>query len=179
VDLDPQSGVALGQLGQLELQMKDYPKAAHHLSLARQLGPADSTFAFDEGRAKEGNGDLTGAKEALEASLTLNPAHLDARLLLGEVDLKLRDLKAAEDEFEAALLLQPEEREAQLGKAKVQVASGKFGEAAKQLEAMEIAQPSNAEILDLLVQSYTALGEKEKAEQTEKRAKTMRKGPRP
>jgi arylsulfatase A-like enzyme/Flp pilus assembly protein TadD len=179
VELDPQSVAALGQLGQLELQMKDYPKAAHHLSLAHQLRPGDSTLAFDEGRAKEGNGDLAGAKEALEVSLTLNPAHLDARLLLGKVDLKLKDLKAAEDEFEAALLLQPENREAQLGMAKVQLASGKFRETVKQLEAMEVSQPSNAEILDLLVQSYTALGEKEKAEQAGKRANTMRKDSRP
>jgi arylsulfatase A-like enzyme/Tfp pilus assembly protein PilF len=179
VDLDPQSAAALGQLGQLELQMRDYPKAIHHLSLARQLRPVDSTFAFDEGRAKEGSGDLAGAKEALEASLALNPAHLDARLLVGKVDLKLKDLKAAEDEFEAALLLQPENMEAQLGKAKVQLASGKFREAAKQLEAMEVSQPSNPEVFDLLVQSYTALGEKEKAEQAEKRAKTMRNDSRP
>jgi arylsulfatase A-like enzyme/Tfp pilus assembly protein PilF len=178
VDLDPQSAAALGQLGQLELQMKDYPKAAHHLSLARQLRP-DSTVAFDEALAKEGNHDPAGAKEALEASLTLNPAQLDARLLLGKIDLKLKDLKAAEDEFEAALLLQPENMEAQIGKAKVQLASGKFREAAKQLEAMEISQPSNAEILDLLVQNYTALGEREKAEQAEKRANIIRKASRP
>jgi arylsulfatase A-like enzyme/Tfp pilus assembly protein PilF len=179
VDLDPQSAAALGQLGQLELQMKDYPKAAHHLSLARQLHSVDSTFAFDEGRAKEGSGDLAGAKEALEASLALNPAHLDARLLVGKVDLKLKDLKAADDQFEAALLLQPENMEAQLGKAKVRLASGKFREAAKQLEAMEVSQPSNAEVFDLLVQSYAALGEKEKAEQAEKRAKTLRNDSRP
>jgi len=179
VELDPQSVAALGQLGQLELQMKDYPKAADHLSLAHQLRPGDSTLAFDEGRAKEGNGDLAGAKEALEASLTLDPAHLDARLLLGQVDLRLKDLKAAADEFEAALLLKPENSEAQLGKAKVQLASGKFSEATKQLEAMEISQPGNLEILDLLGQSYTALGEKEKAEQVAKRATTLRNNSRP
>jgi choline-sulfatase len=179
VELDPQSVAALGQLGQLELQMKDYPKAAHHLSLAHQLRPGDSTFAFDEGRAKEANGDLAGAKEALEASLTLNPAHLDARLLLGQVDLRLKDLKAAADEFEAALLLKPESSDAQLGKAKVQIAVGKFREATKQLEAMEISQPGNAEILDLLVQSYSGLGEMEKAKQVEKRATTVRNKSRP
>ena len=179
VNLDSQSAAALGQLGHLELQVEDYPKAAHHLRLARQLRPADSTFAFDEARAKVGNGDLAGSKEALEACLRVNPTHFGARLLLGQVDLGLKDLKAAEDEFEAALLLQPENRQAQLGKAKVQLASGKVLEAVKQLEAMATPQSSNPEIFDLLAQSYAALGEKEKAEQAEKRAKTMRKDSRP
>jgi predicted Zn-dependent protease len=174
VDSDPQSAVALVQLGQLELQMKDYPNAAHHLSLARPLRSADPRVAFDEGRAKDGNGDLAGAKEALKASLALNPAQLDARLLVGKVDLKMKDLKSAEDGFEAALLLQPANMEARLGKARVQLASGKFSEAAKQLEAMKISQPHNAAIFDLLVQAYAALGEREKAEEAEKLAKTVR-----
>jgi tetratricopeptide (TPR) repeat protein len=160
VDLDPKSGTALGQLGQLELQAEDYPKAALHLTLARQLRPDDSTLAFDEGRAKEKNGDLAGSKEALEASLRGNPARLAARLLLGEVDLRLKDLKAAEDEFEAALLLQPENMDAQLGKAKVLLASGRLLEAVKQLEAMVTPHASNPEIFDLLAQSYAALGKR-------------------
>jgi tetratricopeptide (TPR) repeat protein len=142
VDLDPKSGTALGQLGQLELQAEDYPKAALHLTLARQLRPDDSTLAFDEGRAKEKNGDLAGSKEALEASLRGNPARLAARLLLGEVDLRLKDLKAAEDEFEAALLLQPETWT--LNSARQSAAGvGETLEAVKQLEAMVTPHASN------------------------------------
>ncbi len=118
-------------------------------------------------------------RKRLEASLRGNPSHLAARLLLGQVDLRLKDLEAAEDEFEAALLLQPENMEAQLGKAKVQLASGRVLEAVKQLEAMVTPQSSNPEIFDLLAQSYAAMGEKEKAEQAEKRAKTIRNDSRP
>jgi predicted Zn-dependent protease len=95
-------------------------------------------------------------------------------LLVGKVDLKMKDLKSAEDEFEAALLLQPANMEARLGKARVQLASGEFSEAAKQLEAMKISQPHNAAIFDLLAQAYAALGEREKAEEAEKLAKTVR-----
>ena len=179
VALDPQSATALGQLGELELKAGEFSRASLHLSLARQLRPADSMFAFDEGRARESAGDLPGAKEALETSLRLDPTHLPARLLLGEVDLKLKNLKAAEDQFEAALLLQPESREAQLGKAKVQLASGRFLEAAKHLELLAKQKSSNAEIFELLAQSYAALGEKAKAEQAKQRARTMRGGIQP
>ncbi len=179
VDLDPHSATALGQLGELELKAGDFPRASLHLSLARQLRPEDSTVAFDDGRARESAGDFPSAKEALEACLKLDPTNLAARLLLGDVDLKLKHLKAAEDEFEAALLLQPENREAQLGKAKVQLASGRFLEATKQLEPMARQKSSNAEIFELLAQSYAALGEKAKAEQAEQRARTMRRGTQP
>ena len=132
--LDPQSAIALGQLGALELQAEEYSRAVRHLALARQLRPTDSILAFEQGRASEGNGDLSGAKEALEASLKLNPTYFQARLLLGKIDLELKDLKAAEDEFEAALLLQPENKEARLGKAKALFAAGKFLEVVRQLE---------------------------------------------
>jgi predicted Zn-dependent protease len=100
-------------------------------------------------------------------------------LLLGQVDLRLKDLQAAEGEFEAALLLQPENMEAQLGKAKVLLAAGRLLQAVKQLEAMATPQSSDPEIFDLLAQSYAALGEKEKAEQAEKQAKAIRKDSRP
>ena len=179
VALDPQSAIALGQLGALELQAEEYSRAVRHLALARQLRPTDSTLAFEQGRASEGNGDLSGAKEALEASLKLNPTYFQARLLLGKIDLELKELKAAEDEFEAALLLQPENKEARLGKAKALFAAGKFLEVVRQLEPMARSQSSDVAVFELLAQSYAALGEKEKAEQSKNRAKTMRGTPRP
>jgi len=92
VALDPQSAIAVGQLGALELQAEEYSRAVRHLTLARQLRPTDSTLAFEQGRASEGNGDLSGAKEALEASLKLNPTYFQARLLLGKIDLELKEL---------------------------------------------------------------------------------------
>ena len=86
VDLDPQSATALGQLGATGIAGgRLSPKAAHHLSLARQFRPEDSTVAFDDGRAREAAGDFAGAKEALEASLKLDPTNLDARLLLARL----------------------------------------------------------------------------------------------
>jgi predicted Zn-dependent protease len=179
VDLDPRSSIALGQLGQLELRAEEYPKAAEHLGRARQLGAADAGSAFGEGQAKEKTGDFAGAKEALEASLAKSPTNFAARLLLGQVDLKLGYPKAAEVEFEAALLLQPENSEAQLGRARAQFTSGKFLDVVRQLEPMAAEQPNNAELFDLLAQSYAALGEKDKAERAGYRAKAIRNGSPP
>jgi predicted Zn-dependent protease len=179
VTLDPKSALALAQLGALELQSEEYSRAVRHLALARQLRPTDSILAFEQARASEGNGDLSGAKEALEASLKLNPTYFQARLLLGKIDLERKDLKAAEDEFEAALLLQPENKEALLGKAKTLFAAGKFLEVVRQLEPMARAQSSDVAVFELLAQTYAALGETEKAEQSKIRAKTMRGTPRP
>ena len=118
-------------------------------SLSRGSCPTDSILAFEQGRASEGNGDLSGAKEALEASLKLNPTYFQARLLLGKIDLELQDLKAAGDEFEAALLLQPENKEARLGKAKALFAAGKFLEVVRQLEPMARSQSSDVAVFEL------------------------------
>ena len=100
--------------------------------------------------------------------------------MLGNIDLELKELKAAEDEFEAALLLRPENKEARLGKAKALFAAGKFLEVVRQLEPMrQGAQTSDVAVFELLAQSYAALGDKEKAEQSKNRAEKMRGTPRP
>lgn len=115
LQLDARSPTALRQLGELELQARDYIKAADHLKQAREVRPEDAMAAFYEGQARQKAGDLAGARDALEASLKLTPGQFPARLLLGQVYLALKDLKNAEDQFEAALLLQPKSAEAQLG----------------------------------------------------------------
>jgi choline-sulfatase len=118
LQLDPKSQTALRQLGELELHAGDYARAAEYLKQAREAG--DATAAFYEGQARERIGDFTGARDALEASLKLNPGQFPARLLLGQVYLGLKDPKNAEDQFEAALLLQPKSAEAQKGLAQAQ-----------------------------------------------------------
>ena len=112
---DPRSSTALRQIGELELNASNYPKAAEYLTRARQLWRDDPTVALNQGKALQKTGDLAGAREALESSLKQLPAQLSARVLLGDVYLELKDAKAAEDQFEAALLLQPNRLEAQLG----------------------------------------------------------------
>jgi arylsulfatase A-like enzyme len=120
LQLDPKSPTALRQLGELELHAGEYAKAAEHLKQAREVRADDATAAFYEGQAREKNGDLAGARDALEASLKLTPGQFPARLLLGQVYLGLKDANNAADQFEAALLLVPKSAEAQRGLTQAQ-----------------------------------------------------------
>src|SRR2546425_9761997 len=161
LQLDPKSPTALRQLGELELRVGEYGKAAEHLKHAREVSPADATAALYEGQALQNVGDLAGARDALEVSLKLMPGQFPARLLLGEVYLGLKDTAAAEDQFEAAQLLQPESEEAQLGSAKVKIASGRFKDAVEQLKPLSKSHPNNAETFELLAQAYRGIGKNE------------------
>jgi predicted Zn-dependent protease len=136
--------------------------------------PDDSTAAFYEGQAREKTGDLAGARDALEASLKLQPGQLPARLLLGKVYLGLKNPKAAADQFEAAQLLDSSSVEAQLGLSRAQIADGNFNDALAQLETLSTSQPDNAEVFELLSQAYGGVGKKQEAEQAENKAKSLR-----
>jgi uncharacterized protein HemY len=114
LQLSPKSPTALRDLGQLELKSGDYARAAQHLKGALETRP-DAIAWFNEGQALEKIHDLAGARDALETSLKLQPGQFQARLLLGQVYLGLKDAKAAEDQFEAALLVQASSVEAQRG----------------------------------------------------------------
>jgi predicted Zn-dependent protease len=117
---------------------------------------------------------LTGARDALESSLKLLPGQFQARLLLGEVYLDLKNPKAAEDQFEAALLLQSSSLDAQLGLARARIGEGNLDEALRQLELLSRTQPTNPEVFDLLAQGYTGLGKRLEAQRAESRAKLLR-----
>ncbi len=171
--LDPKSPTALRQLGELELQARDYVQAAHYLKRAIEVHPDDATALFHEGQALEKAHDLGGARDALEASLKLMPGQFEARALLGQVYLGLKNPVAAEDQFEAALLLQSGNVEAQLGLADAQITKGNFAEAARSLEAVSKMQPKNAQVFDLLAKAFSGLGKKTEAHQAAARAKLL------
>jgi predicted Zn-dependent protease len=174
LQMDPKQPTALRQVGELELNSKNYAKAAAYLKRAREVRPDDSTAAFYQGQALEKTGDLAGAREALEASLKLTPGQLPARLLLGRVYLGLKDIKAAQDQFEAAMLIDPSSTEAQLGAVSALLAAGNFADAVQQLEPLSKSQPENAEVFELLAQAYGGAGKKEAAKQAEARAQALK-----
>lgn len=172
LQMDPRSPTALLQLGQLELGGGNAAKAADYLKRAREVRPDDATAAFDYARALEMTGDLVHAREALDASLKLNPDNVAGRILMGKLCLRLKDTAAAEDQFEAASLVQPNNEDAQLGLAQALYAEGKFADAAQQLSGM--SESKNPDVYDLLAQTYERLNKPAEAQKARLRAESLR-----
>ncbi len=179
LQLDPKSWTALRQLGELELQTGNYKEAALHLRAARDLRPEDVAIAFQEGQALEKSGDLEGARAALETSLKADPGQYAGHVLLGKIDIGLKDMDAAEDQFDAALLLEPDGVEAQLGAAQTEIARGNLPDAAEQLQSLSKTYPSNPEIFELLAQVYQRTNKLNEATQAREKAKALRQEQNP
>jgi tetratricopeptide (TPR) repeat protein len=172
--LEDRSEVGLSQLGRLEMESENYTKAALYLGRACEVNPHNATMAYDYGRALELSGDLVGARNALQASLRLNPKQFAARLLLGLVWLKSNDPQAAEDEFEAALLLQPASAKAQIGLARALLGQKKFGDAVDFLEERIKSSGNNADFFELLAQAYLGVGKPGPAQRAKDQASRIR-----
>jgi choline-sulfatase len=179
LQVDESSAIALSQLGRLEMASGNYAKAAGYLRRAREAHPNDVTDALEYGQALELSGDLPGARDALLASLKLNPEQFEARLALGRMYLGLNDSNAAEDQFEAAVLLQPGSAKAQINLAKALIHQKKFAEAVELLEV--VAEPSSRdpEIFELLAQAYSSLGRRQEAQRAQLRAQALQNSKRP
>jgi arylsulfatase A-like enzyme/Flp pilus assembly protein TadD len=179
LQLDESSAIALRQLGRLEMASGNYAKAAGYLRRARDVHPNDATDALEYGKALELSGDLPGARDALLASLKLNPDQFEARLALGRVYLGLNDSNAAEDQFEAAVLLQPGSSDAQINLAKALIHQKKFAEAVELLEVVTEPSSRDPEIFELLAQAYSSLGRWQEAQRARLRAKALQNSKRP
>jgi choline-sulfatase len=172
--LDEKYPVALRQLGQLEMNSGNYKEAVPYLKRLSDLRPNDSGAALDYGRALSRSGELQGARAALAKSLRLDANQSGARLLLGEIALKSAQYKTAEDEFASAVLSKPANEEAQIGLAKALLGQKKFTDAAELLETSAGAGTQNAELFDLLEQTYRALGKPADAQKAQEQARSLR-----
>jgi choline-sulfatase len=179
LQMDESSRIALAQLGRLEMAAGNYARAAGYLRRAQAARPNDATDAFEYGRALELSGDLPGARDALEASLRLDPHQFAARIALGRVCLHLNDLHAAEDHFATAVLLEPGSSEAQRDLAKALIQQKKFVDAVELLEPIADSSSSDPEMFALLAQAYTGLGRRHDAQQASLRARALQKSKRP
>jgi len=172
--MDPDSVIALRQLGEIEYAAGENEKAAGHLTRARQLDGRDALIAFRQGQVLARLGNFAAAREALESSLHVLPGQFEARRLLAEVDLKMGDNNSAVDQLEEALMLQPGNREAQMALARAFLADRNFSDAVQQLQ--ELAESgANAEVYALLAQAYEGLGKKELAQRAAARAAELRR----
>jgi choline-sulfatase len=174
LQLNPQSPTALRQLGELELHARRYASAIEYLTRARALRPDDAAAALYEGQALEATHHLTGARDALIASLNLSPAQFQAHLLLGRVYLALNDADDAEDQLEAAMLLEPASVETRLWLARALIADGSFTESIAQLVLLSRSAPNNPAVFQTLADAYRRIGKNAEASQAESRARLLR-----
>lgn len=172
--LEPNYPIALRQLGQLEMSSGNYAKAAPYLKRLYEGGLGDTTAALDYSRSLSLNGELSAARAVLLKSLKLNPNQIDARVLLGQLNLKSSNYKSAENQFESALQLNPASAEAQIGLAKALLGEKKFSDAAEMLQASASSGGESLELLDLLAQAYRAQGKIRQAKQAEEKAQNLK-----
>ena len=171
---DPDSPVALLQLGQLELGKENYRDAAVHLTRARILRPEDSSAALSLGKAFYGLGDLSGALEALEASLKLAAGQFEARFLLGRIYAARKNWDTAQDQLEAALLLDPTKPEAHIELARVLLAEKQAQAALEHLKQARALAPQDPDVFDFLSSAYAAMGNQQQAAVAAARARVLR-----
>jgi arylsulfatase A-like enzyme/Flp pilus assembly protein TadD len=179
LQLDEHSALALTYLGRMEMASGNYAKAAGYLRRVRDAHPNDATDSFEYARALQLSGDLPGARDALLASLKLNPNQFEAQLALGRIYLTLNDSNAAEDQFETAVLLQPGSSEAQIALAKALIRRKKFTDAVELLKLVAGASSRDPEIFELFAQAYTGLGRRQDAQRAQLQATELRKSKRP
>jgi predicted Zn-dependent protease len=136
----------------------------------------DANIALKYGETLNRLGDLSGAEQAVQASLKINPNQYEARLLLGDVYFRLHKLTEAQDQLEAAALVQSTlESEMKLGE--VLLAQGKFDEAREHLLAATRLDPKSADAYDLLARAYAGLHKTAEAGAAQSRAKVLRNVP--
>jgi choline-sulfatase len=176
LSLDANSFAALSQIGQLELSAGNYKRAAEYFARARAMHAEDANIALKYGETLNRLSDLSGAEQAVQASLKINPNQYAARLLLGDIYFHLHKMTEAQDQLEAAVLVQSSfDGELKLGE--VLLAQGKCDEAREHLLAAIGLDPKSAYAYDLLARAYTGLHKTAEASAAQNRAKVLRNVP--
>jgi len=172
--LDEKSAVGLTQLGELEINAGNYPKAAEYLQRVYELRPESAGAALDYARGLRLNHDLAEARAVLESSLKKNPQQFAALLLLGRIYFESGDADSALDKLEDAALLEPDNVEAKTSLAKIFLSQKKFGDVVELLEPLATAASKDADVFALLARAYSGLRRPEDARRAEGRARALR-----
>lgn len=142
VALDPKLAEAQLNLGILLLESEPAAAVAP-LRKAVGLLPSQSRPRYLLGTALERSGDLSGAAEALEGAVHLDPKDPDALSRLGNLHLRAKQFPAAEKNFRAALEINPKSPAALQGLAQSLDVQQK-PEAADAYRAYLAANPADA-----------------------------------
>ncbi len=123
--------------GELALTKSDHALAAKTFAAAAKKFPEDPEMWFGLARAYAPS-DTEATIEALEKTLTLNPQHVGARLLLADHAIDAENYEAAEDELTKALKVNPHQPDAHAYRAVLgHLRADAKGEATARAEALK------------------------------------------
>jgi len=165
--LNPYSAVALGVVGDAQVELGDYPAAIQTFQAMVDLRPDLSSYARVS-YMRELTGDMQGAIEAMQQAATSggpSPENVAwTGWQLGTLYFNTGELDAAQRQYERALSLVPNYVHAEAGMAMVAAARGDFPTAIARYTTANSVMPVPAYIA-ALGDVYAALGHPQEAEQ--------------
>jgi Flp pilus assembly protein TadD len=112
---------------------QDANTAASELQILSSKHPDDISLRLQLGRAYRIKGDLTSAREQIQAAISKRKDLADARYELAEIDLKQARPDAALQQASEILKLRPDDPRGRLLSARALMDSGSFGQASAEL----------------------------------------------
>jgi tetratricopeptide (TPR) repeat protein len=133
-------GTALFMTGQLAAAADQFESVAREAP-AESVDESTAKAHYSLGVLAASNGRLGIAREHFEAAVHYQPAYLEARLALGDVQRRSGQAEASLHEYEEALRINPRAAQARLGYAMSLVRLRRFAEAGKWLDESVRLQP--------------------------------------
>jgi tetratricopeptide (TPR) repeat protein len=160
-DLDPKVLTPQATLALLYEATGDHDRATQWMDTALKDAPKDFATQMAAAQWAAQTSQFDVARKYADAALALKPDALEAKLVLGVIDLLLKDYAAAESQFEAALVQSPSSFAASNNLA---LALCEESDMAKQRKALEYAEmnvrqyPKQAEAFSTLGWVYYKTG---------------------
>jgi len=174
--INPRAAAAQVELSRLSLATGDGTAALRYAEQARQAEPLNLAAGVAMARSLAASGNLVRAEAEIAKLLTQAPNAAAVHAVNGALQASRNNTDAARSSYERALELSPGLLEALGGLTYLDVKAKASGRAIARLEAEIASRPTNAPLLALLAQAYSASGEPAKAEQALRRAVSVDPG---
>jgi tetratricopeptide (TPR) repeat protein len=160
-------------MGEAYFARQNLQEAIHEFKTAITRKPEDAELHYQLGRAYYSSTEFSAALSAFEKSLELDPSNAGANFLSGKIFLSVHEPAKALASFETALRLDPSmvTARAELGKTYLRMNRWQF--AARELELASSAD-TGGELYYELFRAYSALNQREKAQQALAESKKRR-----
>jgi tetratricopeptide (TPR) repeat protein len=172
---EPGSATAWGRLGQLLLANEYTEEAVECLTRAADLDGSDPRWPYLRGVAlftRDSDAALPHLRRAADLADEHDPKNLGARLVLAEAYLTLRQTDAAEDQLERAARKGPNNRRLRFDRGVLASVRGNWQESQELLAPFADYPPVRRRACAQLALVWAHLGNKEKAAEYERRART-------